>query len=117
MAAATQPYSGQATTGERSYLGQGSSITGDLEFPGSIEISGTINGNVAADAIVLGESAVVEGSLTAASITVRGRMQGRLFGGSVSLQSSARFEGEVTYTQLSIDSGAEVVAKFRKAKG
>lgn len=115
--AAAQPYSGQAATGERSYLGQGSTITGDLIFPGSIEISGTINGNVSADSIVLGESAVVEGSLTAANIAIRGRMKGRLLGGAIVLQSSARFEGEVAYSQLSIESGAEVVAKIRKAKG
>jgi cytoskeletal protein CcmA (bactofilin family) len=102
--------------GERSYLGQGSTITGDLVFPGFIEISGKINGNVSADSIVLGESAIVEGSLTASSITVRGRMKGRLLGETVALQSSARFEGEVTYGQISIESGAEVVARIRKAK-
>lgn len=115
MASSTQPHAAQAGAGERSHLGQGSAITGDLDFPGLIEILGKVTGNVSAGSIVLGETAEVEGSLTAANIAIKGRMQGRLFGGAINLHSGARFEGEITYTQLSIESGAEVAGKVRKA--
>ncbi len=115
--AVAQPYSGQTATGERSYLGLGSSITGDLEFPGAIEISGKIIGNVSAGSVTLAERAEVEGSLTATSITIRGQMKGKLNGGAVTLQSGARFEGEIIYSELSIESGAEVSGKVRRSKG
>ena len=96
------------STGGRSYLEVGSRITGELKFPGTVELPGFVKGRVEASSIVIEETGEVEGELRAASITIKGRFKGTLTGGSVNLHTSARVTGEITCETLSIDSGAEL---------
>lgn len=103
-------YSG---AGGRSHLGAGSRITGDLYFPGTVELPGYVKGRVEASAIVIEEAGEVEGELHAASVTIKGRFDGEVTGGKVALQASAQVTGEITYESLSIESGARVEAECR----
>jgi cytoskeletal protein CcmA (bactofilin family) len=102
------PTQSVAGTGERSYLGKGSTITGELQFPGTVELPGYVKGRVEAATIIIEASGQIEGELRAANIMIRGRFDGTLIGGTVTLQSSARVTGEISYGSLRIDNGAEV---------
>jgi cytoskeletal protein CcmA (bactofilin family) len=97
-----------AGSGSRSHLGAGSRITGELFFPGTVELPGYVKGRVDASAIVIEEAGEVEGELHAASIDIKGRFKGQVTGGKVRLHTSARVTGNITYESLSIESGAEV---------
>lgn len=101
----TPPGSGP---GGRSHLGNGSRITGDLYFPGTVELPGYVKGRVEAAAIVIEEAGDVEGELSASNIAIRGRFTGQIKGGTVKLHASARVSGDISYDSLSIDSGAEL---------
>lgn len=101
-----------AGSGGRSHLGAGSRITGELYFPGTVELPGYVKGRVEASAIVIEEAGEVEGELQAASIAIKGRFKGQIMGGKVTLHSGARVTGEITYESLSIESGAEVMGQF-----
>lgn len=103
----TTPPAG-AGNGARSHLSVGSNITGELQFPGLVEVAGQLQGQIAAASIMIEETAVIEGDLSAKSIVVKGRVKGRISGGDVRLMSSAKVSGDVLYDTLSIDSGAEV---------
>ncbi len=100
-----EPRSG---TGGRSHLGAGSRITGELYFPGTVELPGYVSGRVEAAAIVIEEAGDVEGELSATNIAVKGRFNGRIRGGMVKLHASARVSGDITYESLSIESGAQL---------
>lgn len=102
-----------AGTGGRSHLGAGSRITGELFFPGTVELPGFVKGRVEATAIVIEDAGEVEGELNAASIAIKGRFNGQVVGGKVRLHSSARVTGEIFYESLSIESGAEVEGKCK----
>jgi len=52
--------------GGRSHLGAGSRITGELYFPGTVELPGYVKGRVEASTIVIEEAGEVEGELHAA---------------------------------------------------
>ena len=95
-------------SGGRSHLGAGSRITGELYFPGTVELPGYVNGRVEAAAIMIEEAGDVEGELSAANIAVKGRFKGQIKGGMVKLHASARVSGDITYESLSIESGAEL---------
>jgi cytoskeletal protein CcmA (bactofilin family) len=97
----------------RSHLGAGSRITGELFFPGTVELPGYVKGRVDASAIVIEEAGEVEGELHAASIDIKGRFKGQVTGGKVRLHTSARVTGDITYESLSIESGAEVDGKCK----
>lgn len=99
--------------GGRSYLGAGSRITGELVFPGSVELPGWVKGRVDAAAIIIQTSGEVDGELDAASIVIEGRFDGILVGGKVSLLASARVTGDITYESLSIESGADIAGRLK----
>ena len=95
-------------TGGRSFLEAGSRVTGELHFPGTVELPGQVKGHVEASTIVIEETGEVEGELKAASIVIKGRFRGKLTGGTVKLHTTARVSGDITCETLSIDSGAEL---------
>lgn len=102
-----------AGSDDRSHLGPGSRITGELYFPGAVELPGYVKGRVQASTIVVEDAGEVEGELRAASITIKGRVNGRVIGGTVKLHTSAQVTGEITYESLSIESGAQVEGQFK----
>ena len=92
----------------RSHLGEGSRITGELQFPGTVELPGYVNGRVEAAAIVIEETGEVEGEVHAASVAIKGRFRGKVVGGAVELHASARVTGDIVYAMLRIESGAQL---------
>jgi len=98
-------------SGGRSNLGTGSRITGELYFPGAVELPGYVNGSVEAAEIVIEEAGEVEGDLRASNIAIKGRFKGRIKGGAVQLHTTARVVADITYDSLSIYSGAQVEGK------
>ena len=96
------------SSGGRSHLGAGSRITGELYFPGTVELPGYVSGRVEAAAIVIEETGDVEGELSASNIAIKGRFKGQIKGGMVKLHASARVSGDITYESLSIENGAEL---------
>lgn len=99
--------------GGRSCLCAGSSITGDLSFPGTAELRGRVKGRVYAAEIVIETTGEIEGEIHAASITIKGQFDGKVIGGTVMLHTSALVTGEVSYETLSIESDAQVEGTFR----
>jgi len=101
------PYLGAGPDGH-SHIGKGSRITGEMFFPGTVELPGYVNGRVDASAIVIEETGEVEGEIHAETVTIKGRFKGKVMGGTVQLHAGARVTGDITYTSLSIESGAEL---------
>lgn len=104
----TEDSRGPTGSGGRSHIGAGSRITGELYFPGTVELPGYVKGSVEAAAIVIEEAGEVEGELRASSITIKGRFKGQIKGGAVQLHATACVVGDITYESLSIQSGAQV---------
>ena len=98
-------------TGGRSHLSVGSRATGELFFPGTVELPGYVKGSVEAAAIVIEETGEIEGELRAPGIVIKGRFKGQIKGGTVQLHASARIVGDITYDSLRIESGAQVEGK------
>lgn len=105
-----------AGQGGRSHICVGSKITGDLEFPGLVEVFGRIDGQLTADVVVVGEQGEVEGSITARTIATKGKVKGEIAGGSVTLHCGSQMNGEITYQQLVVEAGAQVDGRIHRAK-
>ncbi|UWQ90406.1 polymer-forming cytoskeletal protein [Rhodobacteraceae bacterium M382] len=108
--------SSKASQGARSLLSAGSKITGDLAFPGLVEVLGRIDGQLSADSVVIGEQGEVEGSIKAKTIAIKGKVNGEITGGSVTLHTGAHVSGEITYQQLVVETGAAVDGGIHKAE-
>lgn len=103
--------------GSRSQLAKGSSVTGDLQFPGTIELMGEVKGSVSAHSIVVAESGEVDGSLVAQSVALRGKFDGEITCEAAHLHAGSQVTGRITYRRLTIESGARVEAQFAMQDG
>ena len=83
-------------------------IVGNLRSQGEVQIDGTVDGDVSANALTIGEKATINGEIVADDVVVRGRVNGRIRARKVQLAKSAHVVGDIWHELLSIDSGAFV---------
>jgi cytoskeletal protein CcmA (bactofilin family) len=89
-----------------SVLSSDITITGNVRSSGDIQVEGNVEGDVRAQVLIVGESAVVKGEVIAEEVVVHGRVAGRLRGLKVRLSSTARVEGDIVHKTIAIESGA-----------
>ena len=93
-------------------IGRGSVMQGDLQFTGGLRIDGHVKGHITAldsnkGALVLSESAVVEGDISVPHVVVNGSIQGNIVSsGHVELQSKAKITGDIHYKAVEMELGA-----------
>lgn len=83
-------------------------LKGSLRNSGAIHIHGTIDGDVISDAYVLvGESAIVTGPITAKHVEVAGQVHGSITADEqIELQAKSMVKGDLITNRLSIKPGA-----------
>lgn len=90
-----------------SLLSSDLTIKGNVITSGDIQIEGTIEGDVRAHLLTVGESATIKGEISADDVVVNGRVVGRLRGLKVRLTASAKVEGDIVHKTIAIESGAQ----------
>lgn len=81
-------------------------IEGNIKTTGDIQVEGTVEGDIRAHLLTIGESATIKGEVTADDVVVNGRIVGRVRGLKVRLTSTARVEGDIIHKTIAIESGA-----------
>ncbi len=81
-------------------------VKGNMKSTGDIVIEGTVEGDIRAHMLTVGETATVKGEVVADDVVVNGRIIGRLRGLKVRLTATARVEGDIVHKTIAIESGA-----------
>lgn len=81
-------------------------VTGNIKTQGDIQIEGTVEGDIRAHQLTIGESAIIKGEIVGDDVIVHGRVVGRVRGLKVRLSASARVEGDIIHKTIAIESGA-----------
>ncbi|WP_456389230.1 bactofilin family protein [Profundibacter sp.] len=81
-------------------------IKGNLKTSGDILVEGSVDGDIRAHLLTVGEGATIKGEVVADDVVVNGRVVGRVRGLKVRLTSSARVEGDIVHKTIAIESGA-----------
>jgi cytoskeletal protein CcmA (bactofilin family) len=89
-----------------SVLSSDLTVVGNLKTTGDIQVEGTVEGDIRAHLLTVGESATIRGEIVADDIVVNGRVVGRVRGLKVRLTSTARVEGDIIHKTIAIESGA-----------
>ena len=89
-----------------SVLSSDLTVVGNLRTTGDIQVEGTVEGDIRAHLLTVGESATIRGEIVADDIVVNGRVIGRVRGLKVRLTSTARVEGDIIHKTIAIESGA-----------
>lgn len=96
-----------------SIISDGLTVTGNLVTEGDVQVEGVVVGDINAGRVTVGESARIDGDVSAEEILVMGEINGRLKAKSVALTGSARVNGDIVHSTLSVDSGARVNGMVR----
>jgi len=89
-----------------SLLSSDITIKGNISTSGDIQIEGTIEGDVRAHLLTVGENATIRGEVIADDVVVNGHVIGRLRGLKVRLTATAQVEGDIVHKSIAIESGA-----------
>lgn len=81
-------------------------ITGNLKTTGDIQVEGTVEGDIRAHLLTIGESATIKGEVIADDVVINGRIVGRVRGLKVRLTATSRVEGDIIHKTIAIESGA-----------
>ncbi|GLQ34348.1 hypothetical protein GCM10007939_06310 [Amylibacter marinus] len=81
-------------------------IKGNLKTTGDIQVQGTVDGDIRAHLLTVGEGSTVKGEVIADDVVVHGRVMGCVRGLKVRLTSTARVEGDIIHKTIAIESGA-----------
>ena len=98
-----------------SVIGHDLSITGNMVSKGEIQIDGEIQGDIKSNHIIVGEKALITGSIAADEIVIRGKVMGSIRGKRVLLQTSSHVEGDIYHQALAIEQGAFFEGKSRRS--
>ena len=81
-------------------------MKGNLQTTGDIQIEGTIEGDIRAHLLTIGEGATIRGEVIADDVVINGRVIGKVRGLKVRLTYSAKVEGDIIHKTIAIESGA-----------
>jgi cytoskeletal protein CcmA (bactofilin family) len=99
-----------------STIGEELTITGNVSSTGELHINGRIQGDVRCVALVLEESAQIDGSVVADDVMIRGRLIGSVRASRVVLQSPSHVKGDVFYKSLSIEQDTYFEGESHRSK-
>lgn len=89
-------------------IGNGTSITGDINSNGDLRIDGTLKGNLTISGkLVVGPSGNIEGNVTCQNADISGEIHGKVTVSELlSLKSSAKLLGDIITGKISIEPNA-----------
>ncbi|WP_316348189.1 polymer-forming cytoskeletal protein [Desulfuromonas acetoxidans] len=87
-------------------LGEGTEVTGDLVFKGSMRIDGQFDGNLTGDHLIISASGKVVGDVSAKSCICHGQVTGNLSVDELQVKKGGNVDGTITTKDLSVESGA-----------
>lgn len=88
-------------------------MRGNVNSGGEVQFDGSLEGDIKATSLIVGEKASVKGEIVCENVTIRGRVEGGIRAKSVSLASTAHIQGDILHSSLSVESGAHFEGNCR----
>ena len=101
------------TVASKNVLNSNVEIKGNLKFSGELTFDGKLDGEIQTDGTLnLGDSAVINGNISAQSIVVRGKINGNLTAKEkIDIKSKTELFGDIRASKLAIEEGITFVGK------
>lgn len=97
-------------------IGAGCNLTGDIKTDHTVQIHGTVRGNVVADTVVIGRGGKVVGKVTASNLFLHGTLDGPATVNIANVFSAAQMTGVLAYHTLNITGNTGLECKLSKRK-
>jgi cytoskeletal protein CcmA (bactofilin family) len=88
-------------------------IKGSLKLSGELSLDGKVEGEIQSEGVLhVGETAVINGNVTAQSVVVRGKIHGNVTAKEkIELKAKAELFGDLRASKLSVEEGVTFVGK------
>ena len=116
VAETVMPRPERTKSGPDSCIGSGMSVVGKIECDGPAHVFGRIEGELRASDLMIGDSAQIEGSVIAQSVTICGRVKGTIRAVHVKLQNGGAVEGDIFHRSLSVDENSLFEGSSRRVE-
>ena len=83
-------------------------LKGNLVTSGEVQFDGSIDGDLRCGALIVGQSAHVNGSVIAENVIVHGTVTGTIRATSVRFEKSSKLVGDVWHKEIAIAAGAHI---------
>ena len=98
----------------RSVVSADVKIVGNLQSGGDIQIEGIVEGDIKTRGLTVGETAQIQGSISADTVRICGSVNGQVKATTVRIAKTAKVVGDITYQTLAIDEGAFFEGQCRR---
>jgi len=100
-------------TGVPSIISADVVMQGNISSAGEIQFDGTLEGDLKASSLIIGDKAIIKGEVICETVTVRGRVEGGIRAKSVALAASSNIQGDILHSSLSVETGAHFEGNCR----
>ncbi len=97
-----------------SIIAKNSTIHGNLNSSGTIEIEGSVYGEINTKTLIIRQSGFFQGKIIAEDLYIQGKFEGNINVGKISISQTANVNGEISYQTMSVQDGACIDAVFKK---
>ncbi len=97
-------------------IGAGCKVTGDINSDLTVQVHGTVHGNITASIVVIGRGGHVIGDVFTETLFLHGDLNGSATVNTANIFSNARMNGTLKYRTLNITSNTELECKLSKRK-
>ena len=96
------------TPGLPSIVSKDMTITGNMASPGTVQVEGTVIGDIECHEVTLGETGEVRGQIKSEIANIHGTVNGELQVAKVTIAATAVVNGDIVHENVSIEANARV---------
>ncbi|QYJ77790.1 bactofilin family protein [Shewanella acanthi] len=105
-------FSSSKSTPALSYIANGTTLSGQMEFSGDVLIGGDVSGQILSQAnVVIEQTGKVKAEIKCHEFIVNGYFKGRLICDRIIIQHNGIVDGEVASTHMQILSGGQFIGR------
>lgn len=89
-------------------------IEGAVDYPGSLIVQGTLDGDVTCKALTVAERAVITGAVRCDTAVVSGEVNGEIYANVLTLKADCTVVGDIYHNQLVLEDGCFFEGRSRR---
>ena len=97
-------------------IGAGCHLDGDIKTDHTVQIHGTVHGNISAETLVIGRGGIVIGNVNTQTLFLHGKLEGDAIVNIANVFSNAQMVGTLSYQTLNITGNPGLECKLSKRK-
>ena len=99
-------------TGNKAVIASGANFKGQIKNAPAIEINGTVEADIKAEKLTIGDGGKFVGTSSAELVVISGRYDGNMDAGSIWATATAEISGKIQYKTIQLDRGAALNCRF-----